>query len=54
MISYKTLYFTLFNAITDALEASDFETAKALLQQAQIDAEEAYISAGEGDFEYNK
>lgn len=45
MVSYKTLYFKLFTAITDALEAPDFEQAKALLQQAQIDAEELYISA---------
>ena len=47
MVSYKTLYLKLFNAITAALEAPDFNTAKALLQQAQIDAEEAYISAND-------
>ena len=47
MVCYKTLYFKLFNAITDALEAPDFEAVKVLLQQAQIDAEEAYISAGD-------
>lgn len=47
MVSYKTLYFKLFNAITDALDAPDFDAAKALLQQAQIDAEELYISAND-------
>ena len=47
MISYKTLYFKLFNAITAALDAPDFDAAKALLQQAQIDAEELYISAND-------
>ena len=40
MINYKKLYFRLFNAITDAIE---------ILQQAQIDTEEAYIEEGESE-----
>ena len=42
MTDYKKLYFTLFNTLTDALEAPNFETAKAILRQAQADAEELY------------
>lgn len=38
-------YFTLFNAVTDAI--SQLEKAVAALKQAQIDAEEAYIQQGE-------
>lgn len=44
MATYKDLYFRLFNTLTDALEASTFEEAKAILRQAQIDAEELFIS----------
>ena len=40
MINYKKLYFQLFNAVTDAIEA---------LKQAQIDAEESYIEDDEID-----
>lgn len=38
-------YFTLFNAVTDAI--SQLEKAVAALKQAQLDAEEAYIQRGE-------
>lgn len=34
-------YFTLFNAVTDAI--AQLEKAVAALKQAQLDAEEAYI-----------
>ena len=43
MNDYKNEYFRLFNAITDAIEVLD--KAAAALKQAQIAAEEAYISA---------
>lgn len=52
MVRYKTLYFKLFNAITDALEAMEaqnFGQAKEILRQAQIDAEEAYLDQTEGE-----
>lgn len=38
-------YFTLFNAVTDAI--AQLEKAVAALKQAQLDAEEAYIRRGE-------
>lgn len=37
-------YFTLFNAVTDAI--AQLEKAVAALKQAQLDAEEAYIQRG--------
>ena len=52
MVHYKTLYFKLFNAITDALEAMEeenFGQAKQILRQAQIDAEELYLEQAEQD-----
>ena len=52
MVSYKTLYFKLFNAITDALEAMEeenFGQAKQILRQAQINAEETYLDQTEQD-----
>ena len=47
---YQTLYFHLFNQITDALQAIDaqnYGTAKDILIRAQQDAEEQYLSAPE-------
>ena len=47
---YQTLYFHLFNQITDALQAIDaqnYGAAKDILIRAQQDAEERYLSAGE-------
>lgn len=41
---YKKMYYYLFNAITDALNETDKASADAILIQAQIDAEEIYIS----------
>ena len=38
MPDYKEMYLQLFNSVTDAIE---------LLQKAQQDAEESYISQGE-------
>ena len=38
-------YFTLFNAVTDAI--AQLEKAVAAFKQAQLDAEEAYIQRGE-------
>ena len=47
MDEYKEPYLLLFNRITDALaelEKQNYGTARELLRQAQIDAEELYIS----------
>lgn len=56
MIDYKKLYFILFNAITDALGCPDFDQAKSLLIDAQLSAEDEYMSfdeeeAAKGAFE---
>ena len=43
---YKKLYFTLFNAITDALDAmkeQNFGTAQNILRAAQQKAEDIYL-----------
>ena len=45
---YKEMYFTLFNAISDAveqLEQRSYGQAAAILKQAQAAAEEIYVSA---------
>lgn len=45
---YKEMYFTLFNAISDAveqLEQRNYGQAAAILKQAQAAAEEIYVSA---------
>lgn len=47
MDEYKELYLLLFNRITDALaelEKQNYGTARELLRQAQIDAEDLYLS----------
>ncbi len=44
---YKKMHLLLFNAITDALNTNDFKKAEIILKQAQIDAEEIYISQDE-------
>ena len=52
MTDYKKPYFTLFNAITDAvnaLEAQNYGQAKAILRQAQVDAEEAYLQEADDE-----
>lgn len=41
---YKRMYYLLFNAITDALNCEGKEEADRILKQAQIEAEEIYIS----------
>ena len=49
-MEYREMYLGLFNAITDALEEMEkmnFGAAKERLKQAQIDAEEAYLSQGD-------
>ena len=46
-MDYSKLYYTLFNAITDALEQieqQNIETARALLIAAQQKTEEMYIT----------
>ena len=46
MDEYKESYLSLFNGVTDAIEAmkrGDYAAAEALLVQAQIKAEEAFI-----------
>lgn len=46
MADYQKLYTLMFNAVTDALEkleVLDIGTAKELLKQAQLEAEEQYM-----------
>lgn len=46
MNMYKDMYFTLFNALTDAIEqmeAQEFDQALHTLERAQQEAEERYI-----------
>ena len=48
MPDYKSLYFQLFNVISDAMDAlhnADYGTAEQLLIRAQQEAEEIYINA---------
>ncbi len=50
MSDFEKLYFTLFNAVTDALaamEAQNYGMARALLIAAQQNAEETYCKADE-------
>ena len=47
MEMYKKMYYTLFNAITDAIEEEDKEKAVEILKNAQIETEEIFISFGE-------
>lgn len=49
-MSYKELYYHLFNALTDAIDAvqrRDYGTAEALLIRAQQETEEEYLQAEE-------
>ena len=48
---YKQAYLTLFNAVTDALEAieaKNYGQAEELLRQGQVRAEEEFLQAGGG------
>jgi hypothetical protein len=48
---YETMYYGLFNAVTDALNAleqGESKTAQEVLTLAQQRAEETYIEAEEG------
>ena len=50
MPPYKEMYFHLFNAITDALEATakgEYQTARSILIAAQQWGEEQYMESGE-------
>lgn len=50
MHPYDTMYFCLFNAITDALSLLPEDHAAAvLLRQAQQQAEELYIAAEDAE-----
>ena len=52
MVDYKELYFNLFSAAADAVEAIEnmnFGQAKEILIAAQQDAEEAHLSAEENE-----
>jgi len=40
MPDYKTMYYKMFNAVTDSIE---------ILKQAQLEAEEMYIESSEKD-----
>ena len=54
MPDYQKLYTLLFNAFTDALEdlqKMNFGSARERLFQAQVQAEELYISSGPGQEE---
>lgn len=47
---YSKAYTTLFNAVTDALEAirkNNYGQAEELLKNGQIEAEEKFLQAGE-------
>lgn len=47
---YRKLYFTIFNGVTDALEAlevKNYGRAKEILQKAQQNAEEQYLEQEE-------
>ena len=44
MEMYQKMYYHLFNAVTDALEANDIDSIKSLLIKAQQQTEEIYIS----------
>jgi len=46
-MNYQKIYAGMFNAVTDAiiqLEQNNYGTAREVLQQAQISAEEAYVN----------
>jgi len=50
MPPYKEMYFHLFNAITNALEATakgEYQTARSILVAAQQWSEEQYMEFGE-------
>lgn len=50
MPPYKEMYFHLFNAITDALEATakdEYQMARNILVAAQQWGEEQYMESGE-------
>ena len=49
MNEYKKPYMILFNSITDALNAKDFESAKQILIHGQIAAEDAFINYEESE-----
>lgn len=54
MINYKELYFKLFSAAADAveaIEAMNFGQAKEILIAAQQNAEEAHLSAASNECE---
>ncbi len=47
MPEYEKMYYLLFNAISDAiwkLEQNDWEAAREILKNAQINSEEIYIN----------
>ena len=49
MTDYQKMYTTMFNAVTDALNALDrldIGRAKELLMQAQLKAEGEYLASG--------
>ena len=51
MPDYKKMYYTLFNAVTDALEhlyQREWGSAAARLERAQQEGEEQFLQAGEG------
>ncbi len=44
---FKKMYLRLFSRVTDAIEATDIETMRRMLIEAQQEVEEMYISGGE-------
>ena len=53
-MNYQKLYYMMFNAATDAIDAIDkrnFESARQILAYAQCEAEEKYIQMSENEDE---
>ena len=46
---YKRLYHYLFNSVTDALEAETISEMREILINAQVEAEEIYVSFAEDE-----
>lgn len=50
MISYKNLYYRLFNAVSDSITAMqeyNYGVAKKILVQAQLECEDIYIDSSD-------
>ena len=45
-VDYRSMYYYLFNAVTDALNSADAAKSREILISAQQHTEEMYISQG--------